>query len=84
MYNTKSTLERIRKLVKAGDVRISEDRYDELAEDDIRVRDILDGIESSVVVEEYPEYPKGACVLVLQRDHEGLPIHDYGVSRAVI
>jgi hypothetical protein len=35
------TLEAIKKLVAAGEARISEHGYDELAEDRIAVRDIL-------------------------------------------
>ena len=43
--------------------------------DRIAVRDILSGIAGASVVEDYPEFPKGAAVLVLQYDHEQKPVH---------
>ena len=68
-------VEQIRALVMAGDVRISEHGYDELADDDLTAREVLMGIEDAKVVEEYPNYPKGACVLMLQKDKSGSPVH---------
>ena len=62
------TFERIKKLVLSGNVRISEHGYDELANDGLLVREIVSGIESGIIVEDYPNYPKGASVLVLQKD----------------
>ena len=60
----------------------SEHGYDELAEDGLTVREVLSGISDAVVVEEYPNYPKGACVLFLQRDRNGAPIHVvWGIPR---
>ena len=59
----------------AGDVRISEHVYDSLADDGLTVNELLTGVSSAVVIEEYPEYPKGAAVLVLQRAVDGSPVH---------
>ena len=67
--------ERVSALVWAGDVRISEHGYDELADDGLTAREVLGGVQKAVVIDEYPEYPKGPCVLLLQKDRTGLPIH---------
>jgi hypothetical protein len=47
------TLEAIRKLVAAGQVRISDHGYDEFAADGIFARDILAGVANAVVVTAY-------------------------------
>ena len=67
--------ESVKKLVAAGDVRISEHGYDELVEDKIPVRTILNGVDEAIVVEDYPDFPKGPAVLVLQFDDRRRPIH---------
>lgn len=70
-----NTLEKIRALVAHGDVRVSLHGYEELAADGIPVRDVIEGLNAAVVIEDYPDYPKGPCVLVLEHDGENQPIH---------
>jgi hypothetical protein len=69
------TLERIRALVARREVRVSDLGYDELAADGILVREVVAGVDKAQALEDYPEYPKGPCVPVLQRDEAGSPIH---------
>ena len=69
------TFRLLHELIAVGEVRISEHGYDELAADQIFVREILQTFSSAVVIEDYPDYHKGPCVLVLQRTDKGEPIH---------
>ena len=69
------TFEKIKELVKRNEIKVSDHGYDEIAEDSIFVKDIIVGVNSGIVVEDYPEYPKGPCVLVLEKDRDAHPIH---------
>lgn len=69
------TFELIHDLIKRQDVVVSDHGYDQLSENGILVRDILDGASDATIVEDYPDYPKGPCLLVLQKDSQGNPIH---------
>lgn len=69
------TFQRIRELVARREMQISDHGYDELADDGIFIQDILAAVPNAVVVEDYPAYPKGPCVLVLQRDGQDHPVH---------
>ena len=69
------TFDQIRKLIRHGLVRISDHGYNELAADGILAREAVEGISSAILVEDYPNYPKGACVLVRETVNDGRPIH---------
>jgi len=76
------TLQRIRELVDSGEVRISDHGYDELAEDGIFAREVIAGVGEAILIEDYPDYPKGPCVLLRKKDKDGQPIHVvWGIPR---
>lgn len=76
------TLRLVQELVARREVKVSAHGYDELAADGILIRDILAGVQDAGVVEDYPDYSKGLCVLVLQWDQQGQPIHVvWGIPR---
>jgi hypothetical protein len=73
------TFRRIVELVRAGNVQISVHGYDEMAADGILAGEAIEG---AVVAKDYPDYFKGPCTLVLQRDRGGNPIHVvWGIAR---
>jgi hypothetical protein len=69
------TLEQVRTLVARGEIRVSAHGYEELAADRVLVREIVAGLDSAEVVEDYPDYPRGPCVLVLEWDTDNRPVH---------
>ena len=77
------TLHRVQSLVRNGDYLVSRHGFRELAADGILVEEVLAGIGSAAVVEDYPNSRKEPSVLVLQYDRNGRPIHVmWGVSKS--
>lgn len=75
-------LDHVQALVANGEVVVSAHGYDELAQDRLTVADVVAGIADARPIEEYPDYHKGPCVLVLQPDAEGNPVHVlWGIRR---
>ena len=69
------TLHLVKRLVEGKDIQISAHGYDELAADGILVHDVMAGAIDGVLIEDYPDYHKGPCALVLQRNGDDRPIH---------
>ena len=69
------TLRRIRELVASGEVKISGHGYDELAADGLFADEVVATVADALVVEDYPDFPKGPCVLVLQKNAADEPVH---------
>ncbi|WP_274629590.1 DUF4258 domain-containing protein [Arvimicrobium flavum] len=72
MENLLATIQR---LVSAGKVRVSAHGFEELTEDDISFGELLEGLPQATQVEEYQDYYKGPCVLVLQTIGRQEPVH---------
>jgi hypothetical protein len=69
------TLARIRALVSCGEVLVSRHGSTRLAAHVILPREMVDGLENAVGVEDYPDAQRGPSVLVLQQDSRGHPVH---------
>jgi hypothetical protein len=69
------TFKKIVDLIEKGEIKISMHGYDELAADGLLVKEIIANVKEGKVVEDYPEYLKGPCVLLLQKDKDGNPVH---------
>ncbi len=76
------TLGLLKNLVRKREVVISVHGYEELEADRLKVRDIVAGINDAEVLEYYPDFHKGPCILVLQQDTKKNPVHVvWGVSK---
>jgi hypothetical protein len=53
-----------------------------LAADDIFVKNIATGVNRGIVLEEYPDYAKGRCVLALQKAQRGIRFTSCGAFQA--
>ena len=78
------TFYKIIDLVQKDQVLVSSHGYDEMAEELIFVSEVVAGVSEAIVIEDYPSYSKGPCVLLLQKDTKGNPVHVvWGIPRGL-
>jgi hypothetical protein len=70
-----ATFDRILALLAAGSYLVSRHAFKEAQDDGILITDLVAGIAFGEVVEDYPDFGKGPCALVLQEDGSGKPVH---------
>jgi hypothetical protein len=74
--------ETIIQLINRKEILVSQHGYDEMMADNIFFKDVIASVIEGVVIEEYPDYQKGPCILVLQRNGVNKPIHVvWGIPR---
>ena len=75
------TLIKLQQLARQRNVRVSDHGSEETQEDEIDPELLVQGVETAILVEHYPDAFKGPTVLVLQ-DYKGLPVHVvWGLAR---
>lgn len=69
------TFGKIKQLVVADNIRVSQHAFRRMAAHSIRSDDLVASITNAVLLEDYPAYYSGPAVLVLHYDANGAPLH---------
>ncbi len=72
---TSQTFYRIVALVSSHNYVFSRHALKEATEDGLLAQDLLEGVSSGEVIEDYSDYYAGPCCLVLKRDPRGKRLH---------
>jgi hypothetical protein len=70
-----TTFDRIKRLVAADEIRVSQHAFRRLLSHSIVSDDLVASIADAIVIEDYPTYFSGPAILVLQCDASGAPLH---------
>ena len=69
------TIETILKQVNHEKVRITQHAQQEMTEENILLDDVFEAIQSSKILENYPEHRRGACCLICGLTARKRPLH---------
>ena len=75
MANLKAALEQIRAQADVENIRITQHAQQEMAEEDVAFDEVLEGIATGQILENYPEHRRGACCLLNGLTKKARPLH---------
>lgn len=70
-----SVLGQIKSQAVAGLLRITRHAHEEMVEEEIRIDELLQAVQRSEILENYPEHRRGPCCLLSGITSDGRPIH---------
>lgn len=73
--NIDATLGRIRTQASEESIRVTQHAQQEMTEDEFTLDDVIEGIKTGNIIENYPEHKRGACCLINGLAEDGRPIH---------
>lgn len=56
-------------------IRITQHAFEEMAEEDIKLNDVLEAFSTGQILENYPEHRRGACCLIGGKTKKGRHLH---------
>ena len=68
-------LSRIKSQAASEQIRFTQHAHEEMVEEGISLVELLEAIQSSVILEDYPEHRRGACCLLGGSSGGGRPLH---------
>lgn len=84
VYDEHAILGRIREDASARNFRVSIHGDQEMVEENIILAEVLEAIETAVVLENYPEHKRGPCCLLYGNTRAGRPVHVVCTSSLVL
>jgi hypothetical protein len=77
-------LSRIRSQAAANQLRVTQHAQEEMVAESIRLEEVLEAINSSELLENYPEHRRGACRLLVGCTRTGRALHIVCTSEAPV
>lgn len=73
--NIEASMNRILIQAIEENIRVTQHAQQEMVEDEFELDDVIAGIKTGKIIENYPEHKRGACCLINGLSKGGRPIH---------